>query len=187
MDWANRPSSNHGSKLLFPVIKANTIQCRKRVGRSAIPARSCPGPVRYHWGSIAELEVPPDETPELMTLQCVTNITSYIHWSKQCNLVIFPKKRIFFGNFLHQNWTLLRGVLDVTKRHFLSKNAFSWKPKKLTKKALWVWFRIPQTSPDVRARWVAKTVARFYHSKFETNPPWLIRYSPFRGRWDSEW
>jgi len=23
---------------------------RKLVGRSAIPARSCPGPVRYHWG-----------------------------------------------------------------------------------------------------------------------------------------
>jgi len=42
---------------------------RKLVGRSAIPARSCPGPVRYHWGSIVELEVPPDETPGLMTLQ----------------------------------------------------------------------------------------------------------------------
>ena len=41
---------------------------RKLVGRSAIPARSCPGPVRYHWGSLAELEVPPDETPGLMTL-----------------------------------------------------------------------------------------------------------------------
>jgi len=35
---------------------------RKLVGRSAIPARSCPGPVRYHWGRIVELEVPPDET-----------------------------------------------------------------------------------------------------------------------------
>jgi len=30
---------------------------RKLVGCSAIPARSCPGPVRYHWGSIVELEV----------------------------------------------------------------------------------------------------------------------------------
>jgi len=35
---------------------------RKLVGSSAIPARSCPGPVWYHWGSIVELEVPPDET-----------------------------------------------------------------------------------------------------------------------------
>ena len=42
---------------------------RKFVGSSSIPARSCPGPVRYHWGSIVELEVPPDETPGLMTLQ----------------------------------------------------------------------------------------------------------------------
>ena len=41
---------------------------RKVVGCSAIPARSCPGPVRYHWGSIVELEVPPDGTPGLMTL-----------------------------------------------------------------------------------------------------------------------
>ena len=41
---------------------------RKLVGRSEIPARSCPGPVRYHWGCIVELEVPPDETPGLMTL-----------------------------------------------------------------------------------------------------------------------
>jgi len=44
---------------------------RKLVGRSAIPARPCPGPVQYHWGSIVELEVPPDETPApgLMTFQ----------------------------------------------------------------------------------------------------------------------
>jgi len=42
---------------------------RKLVGRSAIPARSCPGPVWYHWRSIVELVVSPDETPELMTLQ----------------------------------------------------------------------------------------------------------------------
>jgi len=42
---------------------------RKIVRSSAIPARSCPGPVQYHWGSIIELEVPPDETPELMTLR----------------------------------------------------------------------------------------------------------------------
>ena len=34
---------------------------RKLVGCSAIPAKSCPGPVRYPWGSIVELEVPPNE------------------------------------------------------------------------------------------------------------------------------
>ena len=49
---------------------------RKLVGCSVIPARSCPGPVRYHWGSIVELEVPPDETPGLMTLHPHnTNVT----------------------------------------------------------------------------------------------------------------
>jgi len=40
----------------------------KLVGCSAIPARSSPGPVRYHWGSMVELEMPPDETPGLMTI-----------------------------------------------------------------------------------------------------------------------
>jgi len=39
--------------------------------------------------------------------------------------------------------------------------------------ATWVWFRIPQNIPNVRARWVAKTAAIFYHSKFETKTPWL--------------
>jgi len=56
---------------------------RKLVGRSAIPARSCPGPVRYHWGSILELEVPPDETPGLMTLQPHnTNVLQSITYAK---------------------------------------------------------------------------------------------------------
>ena len=41
---------------------------RKLVASCAIPARSCPGPVRYHWGSIVELDVPPDETSGLRTL-----------------------------------------------------------------------------------------------------------------------
>ena len=41
---------------------------RKLVGCSAIPERSCPGPVQYHWRKIVELEVPPDKTPGLMTL-----------------------------------------------------------------------------------------------------------------------
>jgi len=41
---------------------------RKLVGCSAIPARSCPGPVGYPWGSIVELEVPPNELLGLMTL-----------------------------------------------------------------------------------------------------------------------
>ena len=34
-----------------------------------------------------------------------------------------------------------------------------------------VWFRIPQNIPNVRARWVARTAARFYHSQFDTDPP----------------
>jgi len=72
-----------------------------------------------------------------------------------------PFPRVFWMNVL---------ALSERKRIF-------WKPKKLTKSTVgigvWVWFRIPQTSPNVRARWVAKTAARFYHSKFETNTRWL--------------
>jgi len=43
---------------------------RKLVGSSlsAIPARSCLGPVWYPWESIVEFEVSLDETPGLMTL-----------------------------------------------------------------------------------------------------------------------
>jgi len=56
---------------------------RKLAGRSAIPARSCPGPVLYHWGSIVELEVPPDETPGLMTLHPHNaNVTQSITYAK---------------------------------------------------------------------------------------------------------
>jgi len=56
---------------------------RKLVGCSAIPARSCPGPVRYHWGSIVELEVPSDETPGLMTLHPHnTNVLQSITYAK---------------------------------------------------------------------------------------------------------
>jgi len=42
---------------------------RDIVGSSAIPASSCPGPVRYSCRSIIELKVPPDKTPGLMTPQ----------------------------------------------------------------------------------------------------------------------
>jgi len=56
---------------------------RKLVGSSAISARSCPGPVRYHWGSIVELEVPPDKTPGLMTLHPHnTNVLQSITYAK---------------------------------------------------------------------------------------------------------
>jgi len=56
---------------------------RKLVGSSAIPARSCPGPVRYHWGSIIELEMSPDETPGLMTLHPHnTNVLQRITYAK---------------------------------------------------------------------------------------------------------
>ena len=37
-----------------------------------------------------------------------------------------------YTNHYSKKWTRPRDVLDVTKRHFLIKNAFSWKPKKLT-------------------------------------------------------
>jgi len=53
------------------------------VGCSVIPARSCPGPVRYRWGSIVELEVPPDATPGLMTFQPHnTNVLQSITYAK---------------------------------------------------------------------------------------------------------
>jgi hypothetical protein len=56
---------------------------RKLVGCSAIPARSCPGPVRYLWGSIVELEVSPDGTPGLMTLHSHnTNVLQSITYAK---------------------------------------------------------------------------------------------------------
>jgi len=56
---------------------------RKLVGCSTIPARSCSGPVRYHWGSIIELEVPPDETLGLMTLHPYnTNVLQSITYAK---------------------------------------------------------------------------------------------------------
>jgi len=56
---------------------------RKLVGCSAIPARSCPGPVRYPWGSIVELEVPPDETLGLITFHFHnTNVLQSITYTK---------------------------------------------------------------------------------------------------------
>jgi len=56
---------------------------RKLVGFSAITARLCPGPVRYHRGSIVELEAPPDEMPGLMTLHPHdTNVLQSIMYAK---------------------------------------------------------------------------------------------------------
>jgi len=56
---------------------------RKLVGHSAIPPRSCPGPVWYPWGSIIELEVSPNETPGLMTLHPHnTNVLQSITYGK---------------------------------------------------------------------------------------------------------
>jgi len=63
---------------------------RKVVGCSAIPARSCPGPVRYPWRSIVELEVPPDKTPGLMTLHAHnTNVLQSITYAKS----LYPPDR----------------------------------------------------------------------------------------------
>jgi len=71
---------------------------RKLVGYSAIPARSYPGPVRYHWGSIVELEVPPDETPGLRTLHPHnTNVLQSITYAKSP----YPPNR---SNSGQKNW-----------------------------------------------------------------------------------
>jgi len=62
-----------------------------------------------------------------------------------------------------KNWTLPGCVLDDTFQHFLNENAFSFSffvfckkswPKAVWELATWVWFRIPQNIPNVRARWV---------------------------------
>jgi len=78
---------------------------------------------------------------------------------------------------------LSEGCFACLKTHFLVKNAFPENQKSCPKArwelATWVWFRIPQNIPNVRARWVAKTAARFYYSKFETKLPWL-RYMSFK-------
>jgi len=67
---------------------------RKLVGSSAIPARSWPGPVWYHWGSIVELGVPPDKTPGLMTPHPHnTNVFTKHH---VCQITI-PTRQIQFG------------------------------------------------------------------------------------------
>jgi len=59
---------------------------RKLVGLSAIPARSFSKPVWYPWGSVVELEEPPDETPGLMTLQPHnTNVLQSITYAKSPN------------------------------------------------------------------------------------------------------
>jgi len=63
-----------------PIFLTHT---EKLVGSSVIPARSCSGPVRYPWGSIVELEVPPDETSGLMTLHPHnTNVLPSITYAK---------------------------------------------------------------------------------------------------------
>ena len=72
-----------------------------------------------------------------------------------------------------------RMVCVVVSAPFVQKRIF-WKSKKSWPKTwwalvTWVWFRISQNIYNVRARWVAKTAARFHHSKFETNPP-RLRY-----------
>ena len=70
------------------------------------------------------------------------------------------------------------GCFGCHKTAFFVRNAFSWKPKKLTKSIVRLGdvslFKIPQNIPNVRARWVKKTAASFYDSKFEINPPWLM-------------
>ena len=60
---------------------------RGLVGSKAIPASSCPGPVRYPWGSIIELEMPPDETLGVMTSHFHnTNVLQSIRYAKSSYL-----------------------------------------------------------------------------------------------------
>ena len=80
---------------------------------------------------------------------------------------IWPKTGPFRGVF----W-MIRFSTCCTKTHF-PETQKSW-PKAVWKLATWVWFRTPQNIPNVRARYWKKTAARFFHSKFETNPPWLM-------------
>jgi len=68
-----------------PIFLTDT---EKLVGCSVIPARSCPGPVWYPWGSIEELEMPPGETPGLMTFHPHnTNILQSVTYDKSSYLL----------------------------------------------------------------------------------------------------
>ena len=87
---------------------------------------------------------------------------------------IWPKT----GPFRNVFW-IIHFSSFCTKTHFPENHwQKSW-PKALWELATWVWFRISQNIPNVRARGVKKTAARFFHSKFETKPP--LAHVPFRG------
>jgi len=89
----------------------------------------------------------------------------------------WPKSEPFWGVF----W-IGRFSTFGSKTHF-PETQKSW-PEALWELARWVWFRIPQNIPNVWARRVAKTAARFYHSKFETTPPWLMcHFKAFLAQW----
>ena len=86
---------------------------RKLLGSSAIPARSYPGPVRYHWGSIVELEVSSDETQGLMTLQPHnTNVSQSTHMQ-----ITIPTRQIQFGTkklmLLTRAWLVLPDTITL--------------------------------------------------------------------------
>ena len=81
-----------------------------------------------------------------------------------------------------KKWTLPRGILDVTKHIFSSKTHFpeNWKSwrKALWELAKWVWFRIPQNIPSVRARWLVKTASILLSNK---TPLALVPFRDFVG------
>jgi len=112
--------------------------------------------------------VKPLEPRNLTNATCLAN-TLYKDFTDRKFLPIWPKSEIFRRVF----WRL-PNAFSRQKRIF-RKTKKSWL-KALWELTTWVWFRIPQSIPNVRARWVAKTAARFYHLKFETNPPWLLWY-----------
>jgi len=51
---------------------------RKLVGCNAIPARSCTGLVRYHWGRFLELKVPPVLSWGLLKRTCVFSFIEFV-------------------------------------------------------------------------------------------------------------
>jgi len=104
-----------------------------------------------------------DETGEIngTKVRIYLCVCTYIHIYIY---TIWPKTGPFRGVF----W-MIRFSTFCTKTHF-PENQKSW-PKAVWELVTWVWFGIPQNITNVRARWVKKTAARFFHSKIETNPP----------------
>ena len=101
--------------------------------------------------------------------------THMSHIQKSFDTPIWPNTAPLLGVGVFR---MIRFSTFCTKTHF-PESQQNW-PKALWELVTWFRFRIPQSIPNVRARWVAKTAARFYHSKFEKIHPWLrYDFEPF--------